>query len=77
MGFYEYLKMMHLSTTLKSGTSVLDGRREAFFGIYRTEEQTCHNLDVMHIENNFFDNSFNTLMCVLGKTSIILRHVKI
>ena len=27
-----------------------------------------HNLDVMHIEKNVFDNMFNTLMCVPYKT---------
>lgn len=27
----------------------------------------CHNLVVMHIENNFFDNAFNTLMDVKDK----------
>ena len=27
-----------------------------------------HNLDVMHIEKNFFDNIFNTIMNVEGKT---------
>lgn len=27
-----------------------------------------HNLDVMHIEKNFFDNVFNTVMNVAGKT---------
>ena len=27
-----------------------------------------HNLDVMHIEKNFFDNIFNTIMDVKGKT---------
>ncbi|PNX88299.1 hypothetical protein L195_g044402 [Trifolium pratense] len=27
-----------------------------------------HNLDVMHIEKNFFDNIFNTVMNVKGKT---------
>ena len=27
-----------------------------------------HNLDVMHIEKNFFDNIFNTVMNVSGKT---------
>ena len=40
LGFYWYLKMMHLSTTVKSANTVLDGRKEAFFGIYRTGEQT-------------------------------------
>ena len=27
-----------------------------------------HNLDVMHIEKNYFDNLFNTVMDVKGKT---------
>jgi len=27
-----------------------------------------HNLDVMHIEKNFFENVFNTVMDVKGKT---------
>ena len=27
-----------------------------------------HNLDVMHIEKNYFDNLFNTMMDVKGKT---------
>ena len=27
-----------------------------------------HNLDVMHIEKKFFDNIFNTIMNVEGKT---------
>ena len=26
-----------------------------------------HNLDVMHIEKNFFDNLFNTIMNIEGK----------
>jgi hypothetical protein len=28
----------------------------------------CHNLDVMHIEKNVFENIFNTIMDVKGKT---------
>jgi hypothetical protein len=28
----------------------------------------CHNLDVMHIENNVFENIFNMVMDVKGKT---------
>ena len=32
-----------------------------------------HNLDVMHIGNNFFDNIFNTLMCVPRKTKDHLK----
>lgn len=27
-----------------------------------------HNLDVMHVENNFFDNIFNTVMNISGRT---------
>ena len=33
----------------------------------------CHNLDVMHIEKKFFDNIFNILMCVPGKTKDHLK----
>jgi hypothetical protein len=29
----------------------------------------CHNLDVMHIENTMFENIFNTVMDVKGKTN--------
>ena len=32
-----------------------------------------HNLDVMHIEKNVFDNIFNTLLCVPSKTK---DHIK-
>ena len=32
-----------------------------------------HNLDVMRIEKNFFDNIFNTSMCVSGKTKDHLK----
>jgi len=28
----------------------------------------CHNPNVMHIEKNFFDNVFNTVVDVKGKT---------
>ena len=28
----------------------------------------CHKLDVMHIEKNMFENIFNTIMDVKGKT---------
>ena len=28
----------------------------------------CHNLDVMHMEKNMFENIFNTVMDVKGKT---------
>jgi hypothetical protein len=28
----------------------------------------CHKLDVMHIEKNVFENIFNTIMDVKGKT---------
>ena len=29
----------------------------------------CHKLDVMHIEKNMFENIFNTIMDVKGKTN--------
>ena len=29
----------------------------------------CHKLDVMHIEKNVFENIFNTIMDVKGKTN--------
>jgi len=32
-----------------------------------------HNLDVMHIEKNFFDNIINTILDVLGKTKDNLK----
>ena len=32
-----------------------------------------HNLDVLHIEKNFFDNFFNTLMHVPGKNKDHLK----
>ncbi|KAL0324644.1 UNVERIFIED_CONTAM: hypothetical protein Scaly_2431500 [Sesamum calycinum] len=38
--------------------------------------QIRHNLDVMHIEMNVFDNIFNTVMDIKGKTMIKLTHVR-
>ena len=40
----------------------------------------CHNLNVMHIENNMFENIFNTIMDMKGKTNdnikaIIIIHL--
>ena len=35
--------------------------------------QSGHNLDVMHIEKNFFDNIFNTILNVPGKTKDNLK----
>jgi len=35
---------------------------------YQKDNMLRHNLDVMHIEKNFFDNIFNTVMDVKGKT---------
>jgi len=36
---------------------------------YWNDNLLRHNPDVMHIENNFFDNVFNTVMDVKGKTN--------
>ena len=35
---------------------------------YWQHQLLCHNLDVMHIEKNFFENIINTVMDVNGKT---------
>ena len=32
-----------------------------------------HNLDVVHIEKNFFDNLMNTILNIQGKTNDILK----
>ena len=32
-----------------------------------------HNLDVMHVEKNVFDNVFNTVMDIKGKTKNTLQ----
>jgi hypothetical protein len=45
-------------------------QKEVFFWDlpYCKDNLLRHNLDVMHIEKNFFDNIFNTVMDVQGKT---------
>src|SRR5688572_4193853 len=40
---------------------------------YWSTNMIRNNLDVMHIEKNFFDIIFNTLMCVPGKTKDHLK----
>jgi len=35
---------------------------------YGKDNLLRHNIDVMHIEKNFFDNVFNTVMDIKGKT---------
>ena len=43
-------------------------KRSIFWDLpYWRTNMIRHNLDVMHIEKNFFDNIFNTLMCVPEK----------
>ena len=46
------------------------GQKEVFFLDlpYWKNNLLRHNLDVMHIEKNFFDNIFSTVMNVKGKT---------
>ena len=44
-------------------------KRSIFWDLpYWKDNLLRHNLDVMHIEKNFFDNVFNTVMDVTGKT---------
>jgi len=44
-------------------------KRSIFWDLpYWNTNMIQHNLDVMHIEKNFFDNIFNTVMDVKGKT---------
>ncbi|XP_050211492.2 uncharacterized protein LOC126661677 [Mercurialis annua] len=44
-------------------------KRSIFWDLpYWSSNLIRHNLDVMHIEKNFFDNIFNTVMNVTGKT---------
>jgi hypothetical protein len=44
-------------------------KRSIFWDLpYWKDNLLRHNLDVMHIEKNFFDNIFNTVMNVKGKT---------
>ncbi|KAK2383561.1 hypothetical protein QL285_070997 [Trifolium repens] len=44
-------------------------KRSIFWDLpYWKDNLLRHNLDVMHIEKNFFDNVFNTVMNVTGKT---------
>ena len=44
-------------------------KRSIFWELpYRHQNLVRHNLDVMHVEKNVFDNVFNTVMNVSGKT---------
>ena len=46
------------------------GLKDLYFGVFHIGKTILlrHNHDVMHIEKNFFDNVFNTIMDVKGKT---------
>ena len=49
-------------------------KRSIFWDIpYWEDLLSRHNLDVMHIEKNFFDNIFNTILNIPGKTKDILK----
>ncbi|WVZ23067.1 hypothetical protein V8G54_001611 [Vigna mungo] len=61
----------------ENGASRIDGygewhnwtKRSIFWDLpYWKDNLLRHNLDFMHIEKNFFDNIFNTVMNVAGKT---------
>ncbi|WVZ21047.1 hypothetical protein V8G54_008369 [Vigna mungo] len=62
---------------IENGATRIDGygewhnwtKRSIFWDLpYWKDNLLRHNLDFMHIEKNFFDNIFNTVMNVAGKT---------
>ena len=49
-------------------------KRSIFWDLpYWSSNLIRHNLDVMHIEKNVFDNLFNTVLNIHGKTKDILK----
>lgn len=54
------------------------GGRKVSFGIYRIRVlySSQHNLDVVHIEKNVFDNVLNTIMNVKGKKKETIKSHK-
>ena len=65
------MKKTHQNIIRKLVSTVLAERM--YLIIYWKTNMIRHNLDVMHIEKNVFDNLFNTLMCVPNKTK---DHIK-
>ncbi|XP_029126265.1 uncharacterized protein LOC109793794 isoform X1 [Cajanus cajan] len=70
-------RVMNLPKVIEDGVLRLDGhgqqhnwtKRSIFWDLpYWKDNLLRHNLDVMHIEKNFFDNIFNTVMNVPNKT---------
>ncbi|XP_029128330.1 uncharacterized protein LOC114916203 [Cajanus cajan] len=70
-------RVMNLPKVIEDGVLRLDGhgqrhnwtKRSIFWDLpYWKDNLLRHNLDVMHIEKNFFDNIFNTVMNVSDKT---------
>nr|KYP73946.1 hypothetical protein KK1_006607 [Cajanus cajan] len=70
-------RVKDLPKVTESGVLPIDGhgewhnwtKRSIFWDLpYWKDNLLRHNLDVMHIEKNFFDNIFNTVMNVSGKT---------
>ncbi|XP_065857931.1 uncharacterized protein [Euphorbia lathyris] len=54
---------------LKCGPNCGWKKRSIFWDLpYWKTNMVCHNLDVMHIEKNVFENVFNTVMNIEGKT---------
>jgi len=51
------------------GSGIIGQKKSIFWDLpYWKDNLLRHNLDVMHIEKNFFDNIFNIMMNVSGKT---------
>jgi len=70
------------SKVTKSGVIRIDGygewhnwtKRSIFWDLpYWKDNLLRHNLDVMHIEKNFFENIFNTVMNVTGRQNTMKR----
>jgi len=70
-------RVKHFPKVTESGVTRIDGygechnwtKKSIFWDLpYWKDNLLRNNLDVMHIEKNFFDNIFNTVMNVSGKT---------
>jgi len=68
----DYPKVTDFGTTVPIPRYKVDHhwtKKSIFWDLpYWKDNLLRHNLDVMHIEKNYFDNIFNTVMDVKGKT---------
>ncbi|WMV30129.1 hypothetical protein MTR67_023514, partial [Solanum verrucosum] len=60
-------------TPLRSVSFLLEEEKHILGLPYWSTNLIRHNLDVMHIEKNFFENVFNTVLEVDGKTKANLK----